>query len=30
MTMWLAGFCKACLAAFNDGMGLYGQSGLRF
>ena len=30
MTMWIAGLCKACLMAFHDGLGLYGQSGLRF
>ena len=30
MTVWIANFCKGCLMAFHDGMGLYGRSGLRF
>ena len=30
MTVWFTNFCKGCMAAFSDGMGLYGRSGLRF
>ncbi len=30
MTVWFGNFCKGCLTAFNDGLSLYGRSGLRF
>ena len=30
MTIWIGNFCKVCLMAFHDGLGLYGSSGLRF
>ena len=30
MTAWVGNFCMGCLMAFQDGLGLYGRSGLRF
>ena len=30
MTVWIGNFCKGCLVAFHEGMGLYGRSGVRF
>ena len=30
MTVWFGNFCKGCLCAFHEGLGLYGRSGLRF
>ena len=30
MTVWIGNFCKGLVAAMNDGLGLYGRSGLRF
>ena len=29
MTVWIGNFCKGCLTAFHEGLGLYGRSGLR-
>ena len=30
MTAWILGVLKGCFTAFHQGLGLYGQSGLRF